>query len=187
MSSDDLTLEIRRVHRTELAQVAAIHVASWRAAYRGVIPVEILAGLSVEERRSVWERWIEAPGSELWAAFLGTRMQGFARLQPAPASEALPPDFGEVTHLYLDPVAYGTGVGRPLFRRVVASAREVPFAGLSLWVLEENPRARRFYEREGFEADGARQTRPEWLGEGVYEVRYRLPFGSAWTKHTESG
>ena len=172
-------LEIRPAQRADLGQVAAIHVASWRAAYHGLVSAEILASLSLEKRKSAWEGWFETPGAQLWAACRAGHMLGFARLQPAPHSEKLPPGFGELTHLYLEPAAYGTGVGRPLFRRVVQSAREISLAGIALWVLEENSRARMFYEREGLATDGARQTRPQWLGDGVYEVRYRLPFGPA--------
>jgi hypothetical protein len=40
-------------------------------------------------------------------------------------------------------------------------------------VLEDNPRARRFYEREGWEHDGGRKD-DELLGVTVSEVRYRL-------------
>jgi hypothetical protein len=40
-------------------------------------------------------------------------------------------------------------------------------------VLEDNPRARRFYEREGWALDGGRKEE-ELLGTIVAEVRYRL-------------
>ena len=38
---------------------------------------------------------------------------------------------------------------------------------------EDNPRARRFYEREGWTLDGARKE-DELLGATVAEVRYRI-------------
>jgi hypothetical protein len=42
-----------------------------------------------------------------------------------------------------------------------------------LWVLDDNPRARRFYEREGWALDGERKVEPH-LGVDVAEVRYRI-------------
>ena len=42
-----------------------------------------------------------------------------------------------------------------------------------LYVLEDNPRARRFYEREGWALDGGTK-RDEFLGVEVTELRYRL-------------
>jgi len=45
-----------------------------------------------------------------------------------------------------------------------------------LWTLEDNLNTRAFYERHGMLADGARKDEPDWLGEGVFEVRYVLDF-----------
>ena len=44
-----------------------------------------------------------------------------------------------------------------------------------LWVLADNPRARRFYEREGWALDGVTKT-GKFLGVPVAEVRYRISF-----------
>lgn len=43
---------------------------------------------------------------------------------------------------------------------------------VALWVLEDNGRARRFYQRAGRRPDGA-ATREEHLGVRVRELRYR--------------
>ena len=48
----------------------------------------------------------------------------------------------------------------------------------TLYVLDDNPRARRFYEREGWALDGTTKT-GEFLGLPVAEVRYRIRFGEA--------
>lgn len=66
---------------------------------------------------------------------------------------------------------------------MLSTARRRGFASLMLWVLERNLRARRFYEGFGLRPDGGRQTRPEWLGEGVYEVRYNLELESSAVFH----
>jgi len=54
----------------------------------------------------------------------------------------------------------------------VAALRESGYREVILWVLEDNPRARRFYEREGWALDGGRKE-DEFLGVQVTEVRYR--------------
>ena len=51
--------------------------------------------------------------------------------------------------------------------------RERGFADAMLWVLADNPRARRFYEREGWHDDGGRK-RDAFLGVDVEEVRYLI-------------
>jgi RimJ/RimL family protein N-acetyltransferase len=40
-----------------------------------------------------------------------------------------------------------------------------------LWVADDNPRAHRFYARNGFELDGDSHTEP-FLGETLTEVRF---------------
>ncbi|MEU9063862.1 GNAT family N-acetyltransferase [Streptomyces sp. NPDC048430] len=68
----------------------------------------------------------------------------------------------------------GTGTGRALLAEVTARPRADGFAGMSLWVLKENARARRSYERAGFRPDGAEEAF-EAGGAMVPEVRYVRP------------
>ena len=58
----------------------------------------------------------------------------------------------------------------------IAALRARSFVTASLWVLEDNPRARRFYEREGWRLDGGRR-KEEFLGVEISEVRYRVTLG----------
>jgi RimJ/RimL family protein N-acetyltransferase len=58
--------------------------------------------------------------------------------------------------------------------QVRAKVRAAGYASITLWVLEANARARRFYQKAGFTPDGARHELDD-LG-GVTEIRYRLAF-----------
>ena len=80
--------------------------------------------------------------------------------------------------MYADPSAWSTGVGAALMCAALEHLTAMRFSHVTLWVLEDNERARRFYERWGFRADGARQVID--LGAPVAEVRYALglPAGS---------
>lgn len=59
---------------------------------------------------------------------------------------------------------------------VLAALRANGFTTASLWVLEDNPRARRFYEREGWRPDGGRREE-EFFGVPTTEVSYRITLG----------
>jgi len=74
--------------------------------------------------------------------------------------------------IYVLPEEWGSPAGRELMA-VAREALRAAYPTSILWVLEDNPRARRFYEREGWEPDGGRQEE-ELLGATVTEVRYRL-------------
>ena len=80
------------------------------------------------------------------------------------------PRCAELYALYVTPAWWSTGAGRDLMRRVLEETRAGGYPRIILWVLEQNARARQFYERSGFRLDG-RSYRPDWLG-GVTEVCY---------------
>ena len=79
---------------------------------------------------------------------------------------------GELWGIYVLSEAWGSGAGKALMAAGVEALRESGCREVILWVLEDNPRARRFYEREGWVLDGERKE-DEFLGVAVTEVRYR--------------
>jgi GNAT superfamily N-acetyltransferase len=66
-------------------------------------------------------------------------------------------------------------VAKALIEAASAGLRKAGAREALLWVGEENPRARRFYEREGWTHDGT--SRASELG--PTELRYRLTLGFA--------
>ena len=80
------------------------------------------------------------------------------------------PRCAELYALYVTPAWWSTGAGRDLMCRVLEETRAGGYPRIILWVLEQNARARQFYERSGFRLDG-RSYRADWLG-GVTEVCY---------------
>jgi len=81
----------------------------------------------------------------------------------------------ELYALYVRPAWWSTGTGRALMDQVLAKASIAGYRCITLWVLEDNARARRFYERAGFAPDGASHLLQD-LG-AVSEVRYRRALG----------
>jgi len=59
-------------------------------------------------------------------------------------------DFGEIISIYLLPDYIGKGYGHHLLKRCIEQLSKLGFTKLLLWVLEDNTRARRFYEKNGF-------------------------------------
>jgi ribosomal protein S18 acetylase RimI-like enzyme len=77
---------------------------------------------------------------------------------------------GELYALYVAPDWWSAGVGRALLETVVAALRAAGYRRAVLWTLTGNARARRFYEKAGFAADGTTNILAG-LG-GVEELRY---------------
>jgi GNAT superfamily N-acetyltransferase len=82
----------------------------------------------------------------------------------------------ELYALYVAPAWWSTGTGRALMQRVLAEVRAEGYPRIILWVLAENARARRFYERSGFRLSGETQVL-HGLGD-VPEVCYEQALGA---------
>lgn len=79
------------------------------------------------------------------------------------------PGAGEIRALFVHPARSRSGVGRELIAGACARLAAMGYARVTLWSLRDNHGANAFYDRLGFEADGATQTRPSF---GAPEVRY---------------
>ena len=95
------------------------------------------------------------------------RSEGFVSVGPSRDVEGA----GEVYAIYVEPSAWSTGAGRALLERAEQQLGGA-YDEATLWVLEDNPRARRFYELAGWETDGERKAEERW-GVRAPEVRYR--------------
>lgn len=156
----------------DIESIAAVHVASWRTTYAGLLPAEFLAGLSVEQRKTMWTRHLEAceaspPTCAYVAETADGRVVGFAS-----GGREREPDsgfVGELYAIYLLEDQQGRGAGRELARRVVGHLRSAGLASMRVWVLDGNPAAG-FYQRLGGVEVGRKPIR---IGEGEYiEIAY---------------
>ncbi len=167
---------IRRAVAADAEAIAGVHVRSWRWAYRGIIPDDVLDGMSLAEREAKWRDWFaHDDGSEAFVADEGGRVVGFCTI--GAARDAGLDGVGELQAIYLDAEAAGRGVGRALHDAAIARLRERGFGRAILWVLEHNPRARRFYAAAGWRPDGTTRVtrRPTYERS---ETRYAIELGS---------
>ncbi len=152
-----------------------VHVRAWQRAYRGgLMPDDYLDGLSVDERARVWEEALQRPPRERFARRVAEddagAVVGFIVVGPADGDPDS--DEGEVYALNVEPDAWGGGYGHALLEAGAQALAEAGFDHAVLWVHPGNLRARNFYERAGWHADGA-QRQQEVFGIEVPEVRYR--------------
>jgi ribosomal protein S18 acetylase RimI-like enzyme len=166
-------MEVRQATGADAHAIENVRVRAWRVAYRHAYPPDDLDALPVDGAR--WRGRLEVPPPG-WSTFVvedGGAVVGFASVGPSRDEDEL----GELYAIYVDPDAWSTGAGRALIE--AAERRlERDYEGALLWVLEDNPRARRFYERAGWAPDGARKAE-ERLGVRAPEVRYRKDFTSS--------
>ncbi len=167
---DEVT--IRVATEQDAAEIARVHVRSWQEAYAGIVADSYLASLDASERTAQWARYLrDGPGEEIltWVALADERVVGFVTVGPSRDEDAGRTD-REIFSIYLDPGTWGHGVARDLMRTVIAEVGDR--TTITLWVLADNDRARHFYRRHGFQADGVERY-DEIGGESLLEVRYR--------------
>ncbi|WP_078947712.1 GNAT family N-acetyltransferase [Streptomyces griseus] len=157
---------------TDCGRVSEIRVRGWQTAYRGLVPQSYLDGLSekedAERRRG---RFGQGDGSVVnLVAEEADEIVGWAAHGPYRDGDVRAAD-AELYALYVDVDRLGGGLGRRLLTESVRQCAALGHERMYLWVLRDNARARRFYERAGFSADGAEEPF-EVDGALVPEVRY---------------
>jgi ribosomal protein S18 acetylase RimI-like enzyme len=161
-------------------EVERLRVAGWQAAYRGIIPDGFLDRMRVDgerRRRLMIGRAAALPdGAVESVAVQGSAIVGWVAGGRCRDADRTGPRQGEVYVIYVLPEWWGRGAGRLLMAHVARALAEAGLDDITLWVLEGNQRARRFYESAGFRLDGARQEID--LDGPVTELRYQLFTGS---------
>lgn len=171
---------IRAGVRGDADGITDVQVASWRAGYAHVFPESVLyAGDFDGSRRRFWTGWRFAPGHRLAVATIadgdgdGERVVGFVSLGPERERARGFTGRGEIWAFYLHPEVWGSGIADRLIEHAHERLLAEGFVEAVLWVLDDNPRARRFYERHGWAATGIGATFDVAGGDPVPEVEYR--------------
>jgi len=155
--------------------IARVHTRTWQAAYDHIFPTARLAGLVEDHRAEQWREWLSSPEERRHTLVVDVEGEvvGFAHVGRTRDPESNEDLVGELYAVYVLPEAWGRGIGRSLMAEVLRRLREDGFREAILWVIEDNPRTRRYYELAGWRFDGG--TKEEAiLDVPVHEVRYRI-------------
>lgn len=159
-------MEIRLMNdRDDRDAISKIYEESWKFAYKGLIPQEYLD--SIPEGN-----WAKAVDTPEWNTLLmldgeqivGTTSYCYSRFEDWK-------DYGEIISIYFLPAYMGKGYGRALLQEAVDRLAEMGCTDILLWVLAENERAKRFYEKNGFAESGA-YLDDNIGGKALKEVQY---------------
>jgi GNAT superfamily N-acetyltransferase len=164
-------IHLRRAEPADAMAVARVHVRSWQAAYRGLLPDEYLDGLRPEDRATSYTfGGLEPDHPATIVSVEGEMIRGFATI--GPSRDAGTEGIGALHALYVDPDSWDTGLGRTLIGEARQQLAGQGFEQAVLWVLVGNERAERFYRKDGWAADGSRRSDEVW-SVAIDEVRYR--------------
>ena len=139
-------IAIRTAKISDAADIAAVHDAAWRFAYRGILPGAELERM-IARRGPDWWRRAVARRVPIVVLEVGAQVRGYitygaSRMRTLPYR-------AEVYELYIQPEFIGAGFGRRLFRTVQQRLARRGHDALVVWCLKDNLEACSFYERLG--------------------------------------
>jgi ribosomal protein S18 acetylase RimI-like enzyme len=141
-------IHIRPATQADIPAIARIHVDSWRATYRGIVPDAVLDELSYAEHEDRWQLRIQPDAQAITlvaedddGAIAGFVIGGKERTGD-PLYDA------ELYAIYLDPSHLRHGTGTQLTRALARALQARGFHSLLVWVLVANP-ALHFYAALG--------------------------------------
>jgi len=169
-----MNIIIRKVHVDEAYEYAVCHMNCWHSAYKGIIPDDYLSSMSsdINNRTERGKENINSSSNpyEYLCVTYDEKMigkLGFGKCIDEDKSEA-----GQIYAIYLVDEFWDRGFGRQMMEFSLSNLKEIGYNEVIIWVLEENIRARHFYEKFGFITDGKKEEIN--IGKPLVQVRYVL-------------
>jgi GNAT superfamily N-acetyltransferase len=139
-------VHIRHAGPADAADIAKVHVDSWRSTYASVVPKSYLGSLSYEGQKHMWRDVLSNIGMGEFVLVVENdeeEVVGFG--SAGPAREEDPHYASELYAIYLLPDYQRQGLGTKLIQALTKGLLGVGIQSMLVWVLTDNP-SRRFYE-----------------------------------------
>ena len=170
-------MNIREANINDAEGIANVHVKSWQAAYRGIMPKDYLLSLSVKEKIETWLKSLseKSLGINL-VVEKNKEIIGFCVFGPARDNDLKYHNVGELVALNILPSYWGNGYGTRIINYVFNKSKLREWQALYLWVLKQNERAIAVYKKNGFILEGSQKSSTKLTGHELHEIRYVANF-----------
>jgi GNAT superfamily N-acetyltransferase len=141
-------LRYREANSNDIERIARLHADSWSKHYRGILSDDFLDNHVYDERLGVWDKRLKFPNENQYV-LLAEKDGALCGLACIYLDDD--PQFGTLLdNLHVVRGSQGAGIGTELIRLVAQKSHDHnPGSGFYLWALEENYKARKFYENLG--------------------------------------
>jgi len=148
---------IRRAIKEDGAEIANVHLNSWREAYRNLLPQDYLdqLPLSFRKRMNLWSQTAVMNDRALYVAENKLGIIGFSVF--APARDKNLNEHGELGAIYLLEKFKGQRIGAALLKMGMKQLLEWNYSKAYCWVLQNNPTIK-FYEKSGAVFNGMEKS-----------------------------
>lgn len=163
-----MALRLRSARGSDASVIAELHIASWRDAYRDILPAEFLASGIEAQLTAHWSATLSGrrrPGAVI-VAMAGRHLAGFVAAWREGVN-------CHVDNLHVRPGMRNAGIGRALLGFAAQRLQDQGAVTADLWVFAANQGAIRFYLSLGAEMEPptSRQT----FGQTVIDRRIYWP------------
>jgi len=156
LRGENMNLLIREALPEDAYELAACHISAWQSAYKDIVPDEYLSNMpaGLKQRAEKFKQGIDE-NSYYYVPTYDGKIIGKLVLWNSRDDDK--PGTGEIGGFYLIETFWGKGYGREMMDFAIKFLNSLGYTEIFLWVLEENTRARRFYEKCGFTFDGVKK------------------------------
>ena len=154
MDITDIT--IRLAKPSDAADMAEVHMRSWEAAYKDIIPEEYIKTKNAT-RPDLFKRIITDENKTQYVIQADGKTVGIMCIAP-PKDDDVDDNYYELHGIYLHPDYYRRGIGTQAMKFVCDETRKLNKKYINVWVFAVNTNSINFYKKCGFIADGKTQT-----------------------------
>ncbi|WP_242837289.1 GNAT family N-acetyltransferase [Alkaliphilus transvaalensis] len=149
--------------------LGVIHSQSWKMAYKNIVPDEILDNITSDKRTEYFRKALKEGWEEDAIIYKDNKAVGLICIGKCRDTDK-EDLYGEIRGIYLLPEYWNIGIGTQLISWGLNELKKRAYKEVTLWVLEENLNARKFYEKVGFKHDGT--VKAIIIGKKLNEYRY---------------
>lgn len=162
-------MQIRRVERKDLLEVAKIKVETWQQSYDGIINKKYLENM---DYKKIAEKWSKNFNNENFLVVVeNEKILGFCRYgDRGDEFDRFREYDGEIYAIYISEKYAKKGIGKKLVASAMEDLKKQHKNKVIIWCLEQNIEAQKFYNRIGGNFLGKKQAK---IGDELYkEVAY---------------
>ncbi|MES2412193.1 MAG: GNAT family N-acetyltransferase [Pseudomonadota bacterium] len=164
---------VRPAAARDAKAIAEIHVATWQAAYKDLMPEDFLKRMTIEKRQAYWREAIEYSEPQILVATESDKVVGFVGFDRSrdPGTKST---VGEIWAMYVAPEHWSKGAGVGLWDGAREGLKEEGCTQVTLWVLLRNERALGFFEHSaGFKREMPSLRTTEFGSARLEEIRLK--------------
>lgn len=144
--NNQLHVHISKATISNIEELASIHVNAWQQAYKKMIPKEYLESLSVNKRKENFHNdFTNKPDLEFYFIQCNGENAGILIMRNNINHKCI-----EILAFYLLKSYWHRGIGTSVMNLIKEKLKNLQFKKITLWVLDENKQAIKFYEKNNF-------------------------------------